>query len=242
MIAPLMPVEVASHEVRGEEMAGHLFPEEVALIARAVESRRREFTSGRLCAHAALHRLGALPRPILRGPDREPLWPDGVVGSITHCEGYRAACVAWRRDVASIGIDAELAAPLPDGVMDQVATAAERAWLQEAPPGCPWDRVLFSAKESLYKAWYPLARCWLGFEDAVVTIRPRDGTFSARVLVEPPRSSGHGLATWSGRFLVRDGLVLTSVVVPGPGTVPGPDAASRPTASDGGEPDLDGAG
>lgn len=242
MMAPLLPVEVASHEVRGDEVSGHLFPEEAALVPRAVESRRREFTTGRLCAHAALHRLGVPPRPVLRGPDREPLWPDGVVGSITHCEDYRAACAAWRRDFASIGIDAELDAPLPDGVLDQVATAAERAWLKEAPRGCPWDRVLFSAKESLYKAWYPLAHRWLGFEDAIVTIKPGDGTFSARVLVEPPRSSGHESSVWSGRFLVRDGLVLTSVVVPGPGTVPGPDAASRPSASDGGEAGFAGPG
>ncbi len=214
MIAEVLPPTIESHAVSGDEVPGRLFPEEAALIARAVDTRVREFTAARLCAHAALQRLGVPPQPILRGAEREPLWPEGVVGSITHCTGYRAACVALRRDVASIGIDAELHAALPPGVVDQVATAPERAWLDEAPPGLHWDRILFSAKESLYKAWYPLARRWLGFEEAVVTIRPDAGTFGARLLVAPPLLAGREVAEWFGRFAVRDGLVLTSVVVP----------------------------
>ena len=154
------------------------------------------------------------PSPILHGRDREPLWPPGIVGSLTHCAGYRAACAARRCHVAAVGIDAEPHAALPPGVLDQVATAPERAWLRDAPAGVQWDRVLFSAKESLYKAWHPLARRWLAFEDAVVDIRPGDGAFEARLRVPPPRVSGREVAAWPGRFLVRDGLVLTAVVVP----------------------------
>ena len=79
--------------------------------------------------------------PILRGPEREPLWPEGVVGSITHCLGYRAAAVAWQRDVLALGIDAEVHEELPHGVLDQVAVAGERAWLDASPPPpIHWDR------------------------------------------------------------------------------------------------------
>ena len=94
--------------------------------------------------------------------------------------------------------------PLPDGVLNQVSLPAERARLGElaaAAPGVCWDRVLFSAKESVYKAWFPLARRWLGFDEADVTIDPADGTFRARLLVEGPvvggrRSPASAAAGW----------------------------------------------
>jgi 4'-phosphopantetheinyl transferase EntD len=72
------------------------------------------------------------------------------------------------------------------------------------------DRLLFSAKESVYKAWFPLTGRWLGFEDADVTITP-DGTFTARVLAEPPPPC---TASFTGRWLASGGLILTAIAVP----------------------------
>jgi 4'-phosphopantetheinyl transferase EntD len=76
-----------------------------------------------------------------------------------------------------------------------------------------WDRVLFSAKESVYKAWFPLMRCWLGFEEACVSIDPADGTFTARLLVDGPVLGGRRLDVFTGSWLVRDGLIVTAVCV-----------------------------
>ena len=84
--------------------------------------------------------------------------------------------------------------------------------LARAAPGVSWDRLLFSAKESVYKAWFPLARRWLGFADADVTIDPADGTFEVRLLVPPPESAGLP-ARLHGRWIARDGLLLTAVTV-----------------------------
>jgi 4'-phosphopantetheinyl transferase EntD len=141
------------------------------------------------------------------------VWPDGVVGALTHCDGYRGAAVALRgRGVAGVGIDAEVHAPLPDGVLAAVARADEvepLAALAAARPGTHWDRLLFSAKESIYKAWFPLARTWLGFEDARLEFDAAAGTFAAELHKAGP------LSRVDGRFLVADGLVLTAVVVAG---------------------------
>jgi 4'-phosphopantetheinyl transferase EntD len=83
-------------------------------------------------------------------------------------------------------------------------------------PGVHWDRLLFSAKESVYKAWFPLAKRWLGFEDAVVTLDTSTETFTARLLVSGALIGGRGLTGFSGRWLIRDGLVLTAIALPAP--------------------------
>ena len=195
----------------------HLYPQEEALLRRAVTSRRLEFGTARWCARRALAKLGLPAVPILPGPRGAPSWPDGVTGSMTHCPGYRAAALAHSTDIATIGIDAEPDGPLPDGVWDRIARPEERPALAElmaAAPGTSWDKLLFSAKESTYKAWFPLAERWLGFTDASVGINPADGTFIARLLVPGPVLAGRQLTEFHGRWLVRNGLVVTAIAVP----------------------------
>jgi 4'-phosphopantetheinyl transferase EntD len=216
MLDEVLPGQVASREYFGDIPDVVLFPAEQAAIERAIESRRREFATGRACARAALADLGMPPAPVLRGADGGPVWPTGIVGSITHCTGYRAAAAARAEDFAAIGIDAEPAEPLPPDVMDVVTLATERARLAALPAGrltAPFDRVLFSAKESLYKAWYPVTHRWLGFEDADVTIDAENGSFRAKLLVPGPSLGGRPLTQVSGRWLVRDGLIVTAVAL-----------------------------
>ncbi|SDR60272.1 4'-phosphopantetheinyl transferase EntD (siderophore biosynthesis) [Rhizobiales bacterium GAS113] len=213
MIEELLPSQVTCVATRDDDASAPLFPEEAAQLGKAVDSRVREFMTGRSLARQALARLGLPASPILRGPKREPIWPQGVVGSITHCKGYRAAAVARQAQMLTLGIDAEIDDRLPEGVLRQVAVDEERAWLAKAPGGIHWDRLLFSAKESLYKAWFPLTGKWLGFEDAVVSFHPADATFHARLLVPPIEMPGRVLTGFDGRFLVRDGLALTAIAV-----------------------------
>jgi 4'-phosphopantetheinyl transferase EntD len=78
----------------------------------------------------------------------------------------------------------------------------------------PWDRLLFCAKEAVYKAWFPLAGRWLGFEEAAITFAPDAGTFSARLLVPGPAVGGGPLDGFSGRWLARGGLLLAAIAVP----------------------------
>jgi 4'-phosphopantetheinyl transferase EntD len=219
VIEKILPASVFSAEAFTDPADVVLFPGEAAIVARAVDKRRREFATGRNCARVALGRLGVPPVPILRGERGRPVWPPGIVGSITHCDGYRAAAVARDRDVLTVGVDAEPNQPLPDGVLEAVSLAAERARLPRlsaAMPGVCWDRLLFSAKESVYKAWFPPTRRWLGFEEADVTIHPDDGGFAARLLAAhaPTMAGGPPLTGFTGRWLVSGGLILTVIVVP----------------------------
>jgi enterobactin synthetase component D / holo-[acyl-carrier protein] synthase len=192
-------------------------PEEEPLIAKSVTKRRNEFITVRYCARKALGELGVQPVPILKGEKGEPCWPDGIVGSLTHCEGYRGAAVARLGEVRSVGIDAEPHDGLPKGVLDAVSLPTERAELQAMPTALHWDRILFCAKEATYKAWFPLTRRWLGFEDAHITFDVDDtgtsGGFESRILIDPAAVSGPPLQTLSGRWSVRDGLALTAIVL-----------------------------
>jgi 4'-phosphopantetheinyl transferase EntD len=213
MLGP--PVEAA--EAFGDDPAATLFPAEHAVMAKAPERRRREFTTARGCARAALARLGQPPVPVL--PDRlgAPQWPEGFAGSITHCSGYRAAAVARTKYVLSLGLDAEPNRPLRDvGMLDIIARDEERARLGELAarvPGVCWDRLLFCAKEAVYKAWYPLAGCWLDFESADIVIDPHEGAFTARLLVPGPLVAGSPLTTLRGRWLASHGFLVTAVVI-----------------------------
>jgi 4'-phosphopantetheinyl transferase EntD len=237
LIDELLPDEVVVAESCEDLLEAELFAQEAALIENAVEKRRREFATARACAHTALQRLGLPAAAIVNGERGEPLWPNGVVGSITHCEGYRGCALAHASAIVTIGIDAEQNAPLPDGVLGEIARPEELSWLGELSrtvPAVHWDRLLFSAKESVYKAWFPLAKRWLGFEDAVVRIDSRServgtasGRFSARLLVDGSWGEAGMLTSLSGSWMVRDGLVLTAIALESEALTPSAPVATR---------------
>lgn len=216
MIEEILPEAVVAVDTREELLDVELFPQEQAVLGQAVEKRRREFVTARACARQALARLGLPPSPIATGERGQPLWPVGVVGSITHCAGYRACALARTQDLAGVGIDAEPNEPLPQGVLGEIARAEERSLLAElarAESTVHWDRLLFSAKEAVYKVWFPLARCWLGFEDAALTLDPAGRTFQARLLRPWPGVDACFPPVLEGRWLAREGLVLTAIAL-----------------------------
>ncbi|MEV5436007.1 4'-phosphopantetheinyl transferase superfamily protein [Streptomyces sp. NPDC052682] len=217
LIARVLPPAAVGEEAYGdpEDGAGQpaLFPAEEREIAHAGYKRRREFTTGRVCARRALTRLGLAPAPLPPGPTGAPAWPAGVTGSITHCAGYRAAAVARSAELAGLGIDAEPHAPVSPAVRRGITSPSERAHLDRLDavrPGIHWDRLLFSAKESVYKACSFLAPRALRFEDAEVTFSPGTGTFTAHLAA--------GSLVLTGRWHVSHGILLTAAALPGRAT------------------------
>ncbi|MFD7027950.1 4'-phosphopantetheinyl transferase [Streptomyces sp. NPDC059917] len=219
MIELLLPSHVRSFDSFEDVPFSSLYPEEAALVRNSVEHRRREFATARYCAHRALAALGVPPAPLLATPRGTPLWPASVRGSITHATGYRAAVVADASRVAAVGIDAELDRPLPDGVLESIALPPERAQVRRHTalhPGINWGKVLFSAKECFYKAWFPQTSRELEFEDAHIRIDPLAGTFSARLLPPALVSAEPELSAVSGRWTVHDGVIVTAIVLDAP--------------------------
>ncbi|MBH0775216.1 4'-phosphopantetheinyl transferase Npt [Nocardia bovistercoris] len=219
MIENILPSGVAASELLAypEDLAPH--PAEEHLIAKSVDKRRRDFIGARHCARRALEQLGEEPVAIGKGERGMPLFPRGVVGSLTHCEGYRAAALTHKLRFRSVGIDAEPHEALPEGVLDSVSLAPERKWLAANDSALHLDRLLFCAKEATYKAWFPLTLRWLGFEDAHITFTVDEnsgggsGTFHSELLI-PGQATDGGvpLTSFDGRWLIGGGLILTAIV------------------------------
>ena len=133
-------------------------------------SRKEHYRSGRICAGEVLSKLGTLGQPVLRDPQtREPLWPEGISGAITHSGKWAAAAAGKTSDVSGIGIDLEnLERQVDSRISRHVCIPEEQKWLQE----CGEDfleknlKIIFSAKESIFKAFFPYTRTYLHFHDA----------------------------------------------------------------------------
>lgn len=224
LIERLVPRHVATAESFSDPPEVALFEAERAVIARAIHRRRQEFATVRHCARRTLAILGHGPVPLLPGERRAPIWPAGIVGSMTHCEGYRAAAVARSGEVMTMGVDAEPNAELPDDVIAVIARpeasrhlAAIRAVDQQ---DVAWDRLLFSCKESVFKAWYPVVRREFGFGEASIHFDVQAGSFTARLLADTEGLPPAFLGPLAGRWIAAQGFLVTAVVVPPPGIPP----------------------
>jgi 4'-phosphopantetheinyl transferase EntD len=135
---------------------------------------------------------------------------------LTHCQGYAAAAVGLAPPIHAIGIDAEPDAPLPDGVLDVVATPAELALLAGIAAlenGPCWDRLLFSAKESVYKAWCPVVGTWLDPQETEIVFHPGSSAFTA-VLSRGGMTAGERpIARLEGRWTRQRETLVTALVL-----------------------------
>ncbi len=161
-------VSLVSFDV-SREIEFDLFVEEEQLLsAKATRRKSTEFGLGRHAAHLALEEIGCQPQPILRGRHREPIWPQGVVGSITHDGAHVIAAAAWVRDAGGIGIDLEVSGRYFHGLENKIAWGEELAALSQLEGSARAEATteVFSAKESIYKAHYPRIGRFFGFDVA----------------------------------------------------------------------------
>jgi 4'-phosphopantetheinyl transferase EntD len=215
VIERLFPPEVAVVVASGKLWDEPLRVEEEEFVRTARAKRRREFSAGRACARAAMERLGVEAKPVPVGANRVPLWPSGLVGSITHCEGFCAAAATSERFAMGLGVDAEPAEPLPGDITDRVCTPAELDWIAGASPpaGSDWARIVFSAKESVFKCHFPRAGRFFGFLDVEVQFDPTGGSFHVVPKAEHAQV-WPDLRRVGGRFIVSSTHVLTSALLP----------------------------
>jgi 4'-phosphopantetheinyl transferase EntD len=169
-LARLFPTGVVVAELRQAGDARLLLPAEAPFVRQAVPKRVQEFAAGRLCARRAMEQFGVTGFPLSVGADRQPLWPDGLIGSITHTAGYCAAAVAERERLIALGVDSETVGDVTPDIWPTICGGSEAEWLRSLP-GSSQDAaitLIFSAKEAFYKCQFPLTHEWLDFHDLIV--------------------------------------------------------------------------
>lgn len=188
-------------------------------MASAVGKRRAEFLAGRLCARQALTQAnGPGDSPITRGENREPKWPDGFIGSITHSSGFAAAAVANREQVRAIGIDSEkvINPKTARNVSSQILQPGE-GFEDAALPGTVFEEhvtLIFSAKESLFKCLYPLVNRYFGFDDARISLlKNRPDVFLFELLADLSNEFQAGYRG-RGQFVKQGNFYHTAIVLP----------------------------
>ena len=194
-----------------------LLPEEQAIAESfGSQKRRAEFTMGRIYAHGALSRFGLESEPILRNHEtREPCWPDSVWGSITHSAGVAAVAVGSKKDIKGVGIDMEsLSRSVDFNIRRHVCVDSELEWLESLPTKQANRalRIIFSAKESIFKCIYPSTKTYLSFKDATVSVNETEKNFSFTIFKSLPGIIQQGLPH-HGRYSEIDKMLLTCVYI-----------------------------
>jgi 4'-phosphopantetheinyl transferase EntD len=182
-----------------------------------VLGRVREFTAGRNCARRALEQLGVPAAPILVGAHREPLWPAGIAGSITHTSDYCAAAALRTGSVLSLGVDAEPDVPLAAELLASIADREEQVMLGalSARAYGHWDKLLFCIKEAFFKAFFPLSGQFIDFHAARAVIEGTDAaTGSFRIGVKHSKLGYFRDRAFTGAYAFRRGLVLAALALP----------------------------
>lgn len=213
----LLPSCIAVFETTSFTHSPFLHPQEALAVQNAVPKRREEFAAGRACARHALAALGCVAAPLPRGADRRPVWPEGITGSITHTQGYCAAAVAKRRDIMSIGIDAEMIGSVDDDVLHLICTPAERTRLaaMDRAQRAEAATIVFSAKEAFFKCQAAAGGYLTSFQDVELQWQTggwQTGEFVIGTCRQFTLASSIN-APLKGRYLVCDGMVLTGIAL-----------------------------
>ena len=153
LISRLLVPGLSGAEIWDEGQAVTLHREERVHVVQSVEKRRREFALGRACARAALAGLGHGEAVIAKGDEGAPIWPAGIVGSITHTKDYAAAVAGERCRFTGVGIDAERKGGVTPQLWPRLFTLTEQEALHAQPDPSLAATLFFSAKEASYKAW-----------------------------------------------------------------------------------------
>jgi 4'-phosphopantetheinyl transferase EntD len=217
-IAQLFSARVSAADLHGPGDLGLLDPGEAACCARFSAKRIAEFSAGRLCARRALAELGVTRFALATNADRTPAWPPGIVGSISHTDGYCCAVVAQIAAVRSIGVDVERLGRVEPEIDRLIFTAGEMAFLATLNDA---DRhraatIIFSAKEAFYKCQYPLTRRWLDFTDVSLELpATHRGSGAFRVaMADPTFDLGNAISfPLEGKFRIDGRLVITGVTL-----------------------------
>ena len=210
MLADGFVVETAAPSIQDS-----LFPEEIAYLARSVQSRQAEFGTARVCARKALSELGGPSCALVPHADRAPRWPEGFIGSITHTKDCCAVVVTHLHRVAGLGTDIEPDVPLPAELERHICTEDERNWfaLHDGSDRGWLGKLLFSAKEAVYKCQYRLTGTFIDYTEITLALDLARGTFTVAELHLDLGPWRPRIFRIDGKFRRQSNLIVTTAIL-----------------------------
>jgi len=212
-ISTLFPNFIRTCRIDPTQVYEDIYPQEWVFIKKAVEKRKQEFIAGRICAKTLLKQFEISNFPVLVGENREPLWPEGIVGSIAHTQNYCAAAIGKSSDVQGMGLDIEQLGRLTEKTWRQIATEEELEFIQslEQDEKDRFITLLFSAKESFYKLQYPLTKIWVNFHDVLFSSTEKN-QFTIELKIDVNQEFVQG-KIFNGKFFFQAGYVFTGIAL-----------------------------
>jgi enterobactin synthetase component D / holo-[acyl-carrier protein] synthase len=216
-LCELFPPGALTAELRGAGDPAALYPDEARHVQKAQQKRMQEFAAGRLCARLLLREFGIQNFAIEVGEQRQPLWPETLVGSITHTAGFCAAVATPKECLRSVGIDTEITGSVKTELWRGICTPSETSWLRSLPAAeqLAAATLIFSAKEAFYKCQFGVTQQRLGFHDVSVELpawSEKRGAFRivANRGIELERS---GALPLQGQYLFHEQFITSGIAL-----------------------------
>lgn len=219
----LLPSGVATAELLGAGDPALLLAGERKSLGLVQPKRVREFAAGRVCARHAAEQLGFSKTPIDARIDRRPRWPEPLIGSISHTDGFSVAAVGERRQFRAIGIDTEKHGRVSRDLWSYLFLPSETEWLETLPRRVQAELAtsMFSAKETFFKCQYEVTSQWLEFTDIKLALAAGDLTTGCFAVSPVGRVElfACGIVTATVHFALAEDFALTAMTIPQTGTV-----------------------
>ncbi len=190
--------------------------EENQIVSKSSNRRKREFSAGRAIAKTLLKKYGIKNYPVLSGTNREPVWPKGVIGSISHCDDFCFVAIAQEKNYKSIGIDIEKLTPIEPDIEEYVCTEAERKWIQEQnyEKKLMLSKLIFCAKESAFKCCFPIVQKYIDFLSVVVSCDLKYHLFTVNMIdVRSNKFEALVISEIKGLFYYFENYIVTISII-----------------------------
>ncbi len=193
-----------------KKSSSHLFENEKKIIRNSNKKRIEDFATGRWCSRKVLNQMGLKIRAILNGMEGEPIWPKGVIGSISHTKGAYCAASAFQKYYHSIGVDIEeRKRKISTGAIEYITNNDEKKWLKTKSNNQSLDSMLiFSSKESIFKLLYPVLKRRFYFKAVSIKKFNLDNSFTALVKEQLSHTIKKGIKIY-GYFFYNSKWVVT---------------------------------
>ena len=212
VLQEILPADITSIFSARPPTDARLWGIETEMARNMGEKRYAEFIHGRHTARLALQQIGCPQAAIGKGKSREPLWPQHIVGSISHTLHCAAAAVTFDNKYLGVGVDMEPSKQLEEKLFKAICRPEELALFdrENLTPRAAGERakLLFSIKESIYKCLWPSVQSFIDFTEMQIELNESKQSYTA--IPHTTKISHDFVRRLEGRYKYHGELILST--------------------------------